>query len=396
MDPTSTADSTATATATPTPTLPGTPTPTASAPPVELVLEPFADGLDALTFITHAGDGSGRLYALEQAGRIRIIGGDGTVHEAPFLDISDRVRAGGELGLLGLAFHPRYAENGRLFVNYTDTAGDTVVSEFARATETAAEPASERVILAFDQPFTNHNGGWVAFGPDGMLYISTGDGGGAGDPLGAGQDTTTLLAKMLRIDVDSATDTRYAIPADNPFTGQDGVRPEIWAFGLRNPWRASFDRQTGDLFIGDVGQRTWEEISVAPAGTGGQNYGWNVMEGPECFRSAECDTSGLTPPVAWYPTRADGGCAITGGYVYRGQALPGFGGTYFFADYCSGILWSLDAAAALAGGQTEPRELMATDLSISSFGEDEQGELYAVDHGGRIVRFSGRQASLPR
>jgi glucose/arabinose dehydrogenase len=354
---------------------------------VQLDLEEFASGLDALTFVAHAGDGSGMFYAVEQRGTIATVDPSGSVAAPPFLDIRDRVLAGGEQGLLGLAFHPQFAVNGRLFVNYTNRDGHTIVSEF-RAGGGAADPASERLLLQVDQPFGNHNGGMVAFGPDGYLYISTGDGGGAGDPLEAGQDLTTLLGKILRIDVDAAEP--YAIPADNPFAGTADVRPEIWAYGVRNPWRLSFDRLTGDLFIADVGQNRWEEINAQPAGQGGRNYGWNVMEGPECFADASCDPQGLTMPVAWYPLR-DGNCAVTGGYVYRGRQQPLLTGAYLFADHCSGRIWALDAAQAVQAGEAPISELAATDLDATSFAEDEAGELYIATRSGRIVRVAASE-----
>ena len=368
----------------------GSPAPTASgqAAPFVAQVERVADGLGPLTFITHAGDGSGLLFAVEQAGVIRIVEQGGAVRQEPFLDIRERIGSGGERGLLGLAFHPQYASNRRLFVNYTDPAGNTVVAEYT-GSGIAADPATERRILSFEQPFANHNGGMLAFGPDGYLYISTGDGGSGGDPLRAGQDLTTLLGKMLRIDVDGGGP--YAIPADNPFAGgAGGARPEIWSYGLRNPWRVSFDRQTGDMFIGDVGQGTWEEVDAEPAGEGGRNYGWNVMEGPDCFRGVPCDPNAFTLPVAWYSTQNDDHCAVTGGYVYRGTALPGLVGRYVFGDYCAGAIYGLDAATALSTGRAEIVELTRAGMSITSFGEDEAGEIYVVGHSGRVLRLTGR------
>jgi len=335
-----------------------------------------------LTFVTHAGDGSGVLYAVEQRGVVRAIEPGGVLRERPFLDISDRVRAGGEQGLLGLAFHPQYATNRRLFVNYTDANGDTVVAEFQTQVD-VADSASERLLLGIGQPRGNHNGGMLAFGPDGYLYVGTGDGGGAGDPERAGQDRGTLLGKLLRLDVDGPEP--YAIPGDNPFIQAADAAPEIWAYGLRNPWRFSFDRQTGDLFIGDVGQGAWEEINAEPATTGGRNYGWNVMEGPDCFAEPGCDTTDLTLPAAAYG-RAGGNCSITGGYVYRGLASPSLVGAYLFADYCSGTVWGLDAHAAIANGQAEITELTSSGISPVSFGEDEAGEVYLVGQGGEILR----------
>jgi glucose/arabinose dehydrogenase len=369
---------------TPAPPSPPAPTPAPFDPGAATVtFEPFASGFGALTYLTHAGDGSGRLYAVERAGLIHVIEADGTVLPQPFLDIRDRVSAGGERGLLGLAFHPAYTDNGRFFVNYIDERDNTVVAEFARSTDTGADPATERQLIYLDQPFGNHNGGMVDFGPDGMLYVSSGDGGGGGDPLNAGQDLDTLLGTVLRIDVDAADP--YAIPADNPFVGQPGALAEIWAWGLRNPWRFSFDRQDGALFIADVGQNRWEEINVEPAGAGGHNYGWNVMEGPECFRAADCDTSGLTMPVAWYSIAGDD-CAVIGGYAYRGERFPALAGAYLLADHCSGTVRALDAQAAKAGEPVELHVLGAAPLRVTSFGEDEAGELYLLGLGGEIMR----------
>jgi glucose/arabinose dehydrogenase len=346
--------------------------------------------MQALIFVTHAGDGSGRLYAVEQRGVIWPVEPDGSLHGDPFVDLTDRITAAGERGLLGLAFHPDYEENGRFFVDYTDANGDTVVAELARSGETRADPASERVILQVDQPFGNHNGGMIAFGPDGYLYVALGDGGGAGDPQGNGQDTSTLLGKILRINVDAGGEAPYGIPADNPFADGAGGRPEIWAWGLRNPWRFSFDRQTGALFIGDVGQGTTEEVDVQPAGQGGLNFGWKTMEGPDCYGSRGCDQSGLTLPVASYDRRGGGNCAVTGGYVYRGSDLVGLAGTYLFADYCSGRLWGLNVTRAESEFNLPFEQLDDLSFNVSSFGEDEAGELYVVDHGGAILRLVGR------
>lgn len=354
---------------------------------VTLQFEPFASGLRALTFLTHAADGSGRLYAVQRSGLINVIEPDGLVQSQPFLDIRDRVSAGGERGLLGLAFHPEHARNGRFFVNYIDRSNNTVVSEFARAGDMSATGDSERVLLSLEQPFGNHNGGMIDFGPDGKLYISSGDGGGRGDPLGAGQDLSTLLGAILRIDVD--TGEPYAIPADNPFVGQQTARAEIWASGLRNPWRFSFDRHDGSLFIADVGQSRWEEINVEPAGQGGHNYGWNVVEGPECFAADECATDGLRPPVAWYSLEgAD--CAVIGGYVYRGEQFPLLQGAYLMADHCSGTIRALDAETAKSGEPVSLNDLGNAGLRATSFGEDEAGELYLLGLEGDVLRITAR------
>ncbi|HEX7002901.1 MAG TPA: PQQ-dependent sugar dehydrogenase [Trueperaceae bacterium] len=348
--------------------------------PPQLALEEVATGLQSPTAIVAPGDGSGRIFLLEQPGRIRIAV-DGQLLPEPFLDISGQMSAGGERGLLGLAFHPEYADNGRFFVDYTDPAGDTVVAEYAVSTEDPdlADPNSRRVLLQVPQPYPNHNGGGLAFGPDGYLYISLGDGGAGGDPHDNGQDLGTLLGTILRIDVDSAEP--YGVPSDNPFVDQPGVRPEIWAYGLRNPWRFSFDRETGDLWIADVGQNVWEEINFQSAAVGGgQNYGWDVMEGAHCFEPEQgCETEGLVLPVLEYDH--DLGCSVTGGYRYRGTAIPGLQGAYLFGDYCSGQIWG----AYGANDEWSSIPLLQSGLRISAFGEDDEGELYVADHGGGTV-----------
>jgi glucose/arabinose dehydrogenase len=335
--------------------------------------------------LTHAGDGTGVLYAASQDGIILAVSASGEVQSVPYLDISDRITAGGERGLLGLAFHPEYGSNGRLFVNYTDLQGDSVTAEFERRDAGAglalADPRSERILLTIDDPYGNHNGGMLAFGPDGYLYLSMGDGGSGGDPEGNGQSLMTLLGKMIRIDVDSGDP--YAIPPDNPFARSEV--PEIWSYGLRNPWRFSFDRETGDMFIGDVGQAVKEEIDAEPAGQGGRNYGWDVMEGDECFASPTCDQTGLTLPVA-VNDRQHRECAIIGGYVYRGLQFPDLQGTYVYSDACSAELWVLDARTAIEEGRAETFIVGRANVGPSSFGEDEAGELYLVDLRGDIWR----------
>ena len=367
-----------------------TPAPTTAAPAARvdaIGLELVAEGFQGSLFAGHAGDGSGRLFVIEQVGRVRVLR-DGRLLPDPYLDITDRIAAGGERGLLGLAFAPTFAEDGSFFVDYTDRDGNTVVSEF-RAPDPAADradPASERILLRIDQPYANHNGGALAIGPDGLLWIATGDGGSGGDPQGNGQRLDTLLGKLLRIDPRPAGDAQYGIPADNPFVGRAGgrkqARGEIWAYGLRNPWRFSFDRATGDLWIGDVGQGTIEEIDHWPAGSAaGPNFGWNTMEASSCFEPAEgCATSGLVLPVTEY--RHGPGCSVTGGYVYRGASVPGLVGTYLYSDYCSGTIWGLDAAAE----SPAPRVLLDSGRSVASFGEDEAGEVYVVDLAGQVLR----------
>jgi glucose/arabinose dehydrogenase len=357
----------------------------AAAPPLPaLALEPVVPaGLRQPVYVTHAGDGSGRLFVVEQSGRIRLVqpaasprGGQGRLLEQPFLDIADRIRHAGEQGLLGLAFHPDYKKNGRFFVNYVRQAdGSTVIAEFRVSSNPNVALADERVLLTVAQPYPNHKGGMVEFGPDGFLYIALGDGGSGGDPGDRGQSRNELLGKLLRIDVDRGAP--YAVPADNPFASGGG-RPEIFAWGLRNPWRFSFDRQTGELWAADVGQNAWEEIDLV---TRGGNYGWRVMEGNHCFLPREgCARDGLVPPVAEYG-HEKGRCSITGGYVYRGARLPGLRGTYLYGDYCSGEIF------AWAGGSQQV--LLATGLPIASFGQDQEGELYVVGHGGTIHRIVG-------
>jgi glucose/arabinose dehydrogenase len=329
----------------------------------------------------------GRMFVVEQGGRIRVARA-GALVAAPFLDISARISSGGERGLLGLAFHPQYATNGRFYLNYTDRSGDTHISEFRAPTPAgdAADAASERELMFVAQPFANHNGGGLAFGPDGFLYIGLGDGGSAGDPFRNGQNLGTRLGKLLRIDVNGAAP--FAVPSDNPFVGRAGALPEIWAYGLRNPWRFSFDRTTGDLYIGDVGQNALEEIDVGLASRkGGENYGWNTMEGSRCFSpSSGCNMSGLTLPVTEYG-RSDG-FSVTGGVVYRGCRMPGHAGQYFYADYGTGIIRSfrLDNGRA-----TDARDwtnaLRASGIrNPSSFGVDADGEIYVVDYDGEVYR----------
>jgi glucose/arabinose dehydrogenase len=342
-----------------------------------LRLEPVVEGLEDPVFVTHAGDGSGRLFVVEQAGRVLIVD-RGELQAEPFLDIGDDVLAGGERGLLGLAFHPDYAENGRYFVHYTRADdGASVVAEFRVSRDPNRSRRAGRVLLTVGQPFSNHNGGMIAFGPDGFLYIGLGDGGSAGDPGNRAQDPDVLLGKILRIDVDGRRP--YAIPEDNPFAAGGG-RPEIYALGLRNPWRFSFDRRSGRLFAGDVGQREREEIDVIRSG---RNYGWRILEGSRCFEPPEdCDRSGLKLPRTEYGHQRDR-CSVTGGYFYRGRDVPGLARTYVFGDYCSGEIFGLRLG--------ERSLLLDTDLAISSFGEDEAGELYVVDHGGTIYRIAAAQ-----
>lgn len=377
-----------------TPSTPTTPTGSCAAGSVvsglpNLVATRIASGLSSPLDLQSAPGDRTRLFVIEQAGRIRIVR-NGAVVTAPFLDITGRISSGGERGLLGLAFHPQYATNGRFFVNYTDRSGDTHIAEFKAPTPSAdsADASSERQILLVAQPFANHNGGGLAFGLDGFLYIGLGDGGSGGDPLGNGQNLGTRLGKMLRIDVNGAQP--YAVPADNPFVARAGALPEIWAYGLRNPWRFSFDRSTGDLYIGDVGQSALEEVDVGLASRrGGENYGWNTMEGSRCYSpSSGCNTSGLTLPITDYG-RSDG-FSITGGVVYRGCRMPGYSGHYFYADYGSGLVRSFrleNGRAVDARDWTSTLSGAARTLrNPSSFGVDIDGEIYIVDYDGEIYR----------
>jgi glucose/arabinose dehydrogenase len=369
------------------PTQAATPTPppptTAAAQPIgtfEIDLKPIVQGgLTRPDYLTHAGDD--RLFVVEQPGRLRIIK-DGRLLDQPYLDMTDKVTTNGnEQGLLSVAFHPAYQNNGQFWVNYTRVPdGATVIERYTVSKDDPdrADAQSGKVILVIAQPEANHNGGQLQFGPDGYLYIGMGDGGGAGDrhgSIGNGQDSQALLGKMLRVDVTNQ-DT-YAIPDSNP-SGN-----EIWAYGLRNPWRFSFDRAMGDLYLADVGQNAYEEVNFQPASSkGGENYGWRIMEATHCFDpKEECDQSRLVLPIAEY-SHAEGGCSITGGYVYRGSQYLASQGAYFFGDYCSGIIWSLQRD----GNQWQMIKRLESGVRISSFGDDVNGELYVVDHGGAVYR----------
>ncbi|HYN83610.1 MAG TPA: PQQ-dependent sugar dehydrogenase [Pyrinomonadaceae bacterium] len=348
-----------------------------------LALTSPVTGFSQPVAITHAGDGSNRLFVVEQGGRIRLVK-NGALQSAPFLDISARVSAGGERGLLGLAFPPGYASKGHFYVNYTRASdGATVIARYRRnaSNPDAADPSSEQIVLTIGQPFANHNGGQLSFSPrDGFLYVGMGDGGSGGDPGNRAQNPADLLGKMLRIDTEAAGTTTYAVPPSNPFAGRAGFRQEIWALGLRNPWRFSFDRQTGDLFIADVGQGSWEEVNFQPAASaGGENYGWRVMEGTHCFNPNPCDPTGLTLPVREYDHSQ--GCSVTGGHVYRGTSFPRMQGLYIYADFCSGVIWGLRRV----GGVWQNSVLLDTSLSVSTFGEDESGELYVASYGGGTI-----------
>ncbi len=366
-----------------------------------VALTPVVEGLTQPLHVTHAGDGSGRLFVVEKAGTIRVVD-NGTLAPTPFLSITDRVgSSGSEQGLLSVAFPPDYGSKGYFYVDYTDVDGDTVVSRFHLDNPDVADPSSEQVILTVEQPYANHNGGQLAFGPEGYLYIGLGDGGSGGDPQGHGQNPATLLGNILRIDVEPHTVSfsvthrvycplaispaqggnglAYRIPPTNPFTQTADYRDEIWAWGLRNPWRFSFDRDTSDLYIGDVGQGAYEEIDYQPAAsTGGENYGWAIMEGTHCYPSAPCDATGLTLPVAEYGH--DQGCSVTGGVVYRGPD-PDLQGFYFYGDYCSGRIWG----RVKENGTWSTQMLANTGQAITSFGEDEAGNVYVTDFWGGAV-----------
>jgi glucose/arabinose dehydrogenase len=336
-------------------------------------------GFSAPVGITHAGDGTGRLFVVQQGGQIRLVK-NGALQAAPFLDIAGRISAGGERGLLGLAFPHDYARKGYFYVNYTNTAGNTVISRFRRSAASAdtADPASEQILLTIGQPFANHNGGQLAFSQrDRYLYVGMGDGGSGGDPGNRAQNPADLLGKMLRIDTETGRPYTYTSPATNPFVSTAGFRPEIWALGVRNPWRFSFDRLTADLYMADVGQGSWEEVNFQPAASaGGENYGWRIMEGVHCFNPNPCSVAGLTLPILEYGHGA-GDCSVTGGYVYRAGAFPRMQGLYIYGDFCSGRIWGLRRGDG--GGWTNSL-LLDTSIQISAFGEEESGALYVAGY----------------
>ena len=337
-------------------------------------------GLNSPVDVASAGDGSNRLFILERAGVIRIIH-EGTLFSDSFLDLRDRVgSSSSEQGLLGLAFHPAFSRNGFFYVNYTNQEGNTVIARFSGSDDpNRAEVTSENQLLFIGQPYPNHNGGVVVFGPDRYLYLGLGDGGSAGDPQGNGQSTETLLGKILRIDIDGGSP--YAFPPDNPFVSGGG-KPEIWAYGLRNPWRISFDRFTGDLYIGDVGQDAWEEVDFLQSGSpGGANFGWNYCEGSYPYKGTPISRQGFVPPVFEYSH--DQGCSVTGGVVYRGSSLPEWQGVYLFGDYCSGKIWGL---LRYSDGTWAQSEMFEIGENINSFGEDESGEVYLVTMSGNLYR----------
>lgn len=352
------------------------------APATGLALTAVITGLDRPVHLT-APTGDARLFVVEQTGKIRVFE-NGRLLAKAFLDLSGRISCCNERGLLSMAFHPRYASNGFFFVNYTDRNGDTRVERYHVSSDrNVADPSSVRLLLHIDQPYVNHNGGHIVFGPDGMLWIPMGDGGSGGDPRGNAQNPATLLGKLLRIDVDHGVP--YSIPASNPFRGRRGTRPEIWATGLRNPWRIAFDPPEGLLYIADVGQNLWEEIDVVPYARGGYDFGWNRREGLEEYRKAPIKPGTIDPVVVY---GHQDGCSVTGGLVYRGRRMPDLVGHYFYGEYCSGWIRSF----RYAGGKvTQHREWKgARTPDITSFGQDSAGELYVLSGGGTVYRMERR------
>jgi glucose/arabinose dehydrogenase len=355
---------------------------------VQLGLDQVASGLSIPLYLT-APAGDPRLFIVEKGGAIRIVK-DGALLPVPFLSLAGRVATGDEQGLLGLAFDPAYATSGRFVVHYSDASGNTVISMFrvSAGDPDQADPASEAMLLTVEQPFPNHNGGQILFGPDGMLYIGLGDGGSDGDPGGRGQSLTDLLGDILRVDV--ASGTSYTIPPDNPFVGRTDARPEIWSYGLRNPWRFTFDPATRDLYIADVGQNAWEEVDVVTSANGagrGANFGWSVTEGSHCYPTPGCDPGAFTLPVLEYSH--DEGCSITGGFVYRGAAIPALQGHYFYSDYCRGWVRTF----RLQDGQaveSQQWSALAPGGLVTSFGQDAAGELYIMTAEGQVSRIVPR------
>ena len=349
--------------------------------PTSLRAVPAVTGLASPVYMTTP-TGDARLFFVEQGGRIRIAK-SGALVATPFLDIHTKITTGGERGLLGLAFHPQYATNGFFYVYYTDANGDIKVERYhVSSNPDVADAASAAPIITIPHPGqSNHNGGMITFGTDGMLYFGTGDGGGGGDQPGNAQNKNVLLGKLLRLDVDHGSP--YTIPSNNPFNGQAGARGEIWAYGLRNPWRWAFDRVAGNLYIADVGQDQWEEVDVVPSNRAGVNYGWNVVEGNHCYPSGTCNTSSFQMPVLEYSHSE--GCSITGGFVYRGKAIPGLVGTYFYSDYCTAFLRSIRWNGSVSDSQTWNVGALG---NVASFGEDADGEVYILSANGTAYRLS--------
>jgi glucose/arabinose dehydrogenase len=361
------------------------PPPPASGAPPAITLSTVVSGLSSPVGMESAHDGTGRFFVLQQAGIIRIVQ-NGAVSPTPFLDISAVVESGGEKGLLGLAFHPSFSTNRKFYVDYTRRTGmqlQTIIAEYlvSASNPNAVDTSTARTLLTIDQPFDNHNGGQLAFGADGFLYIGMGDGGSGGDPQGNGQNTNALLGKILRIDVNTTSAGQpYGIPAGNPFAASGGA-PEVYAYGFRNPWRFSFDSATSRLFVGDVGQDAFEEVDIVEIG---KNYGWNVMEGTHCYGASTCSATGLIPPITDYPHSE--GQSVTGGFVYRGAAIPGMVGRYIFADFISGKIWILTES-----GTTWNRTLaLSTGRGISSFARDDNNEVYVIDYAGNVLKVVGQ------
>ncbi|MCE7948905.1 MAG: glucose dehydrogenase [Chloroflexi bacterium CFX4] len=359
--------------------------------PYAFRFEQVGGKFDNPLYLTHANDHSGRLFVVEQAGQVWIMYEDGRMLEQPFFDINalvtdDTFRAGyTERGLLSLAFHPQYAENGTFFVYYFDRDGHTALARYRVSSDdpNRADPTSGVILLRIAQPFTDHNGGGLKFGADGYLYLSVGDGGGTqGDPDGNAQNLSVLLGKILRLDVSDLSADRYAIPPDNPFLNTPEAAPEVWAYGVRNPWRISFDRETGDLYIADVGWAGAEEVSFVASGSqGGMNFGWNIIEGNNRLSDRQLDAANYVPPFVTYDHTQ--GCSVTGGYVYRGALLQALRGLYFYGDYCNGNVWVAERGR---DGTWENRPFKNTGRQISSFGEDQRGELYLIDYKGYVLR----------
>ncbi len=379
---------------------------------ISLSSELVSDGFKKPVFVISYPTDASILYVVEQAGKIIVLD-SGQKKSKPFFNINKRVvnpfRPGDERGLLGFAFHPDHENNKKFYINYIDNDGHTIVSEFIAQSKYKADHNSERVLLKLEQPYGNHNGGHIEFGNDGYLYIAIGDGGAAGDPLDSGQDLTSLFGKVIRIDINGSP---YSIPKSNPFYGIKNAREEIWAWGLRNVWRFSFDKKTGDIYYGDVGQNKWEEVNFEPASSsGGNNYGWRQMEASYCFEPKEnCKRDGMVLPIieypndAYHPAFALGrknqlnveGCSVTGGYVYRGKKLKGFEGVYFFGDYCSGNIWSFkvkDGKANEFKNRTEEINIADGEFTnyISSFGQDADGEIYIVDYNGAVYKIIAKK-----
>lgn len=363
-----------------------------TAAPIRIDL--FRDGLEAPVYLTDDGTGSPCVYVVERGGKVWMLDtADGFLRPRPFLDLSSRVRVGAEQGLHTIAFHPGFRRNGRVFAHYNDvTTGNSVIAEFKGAPCKPARNRPVKTVLTVEQPFPNNNGGWIGFGPDGFLYILLGDGGGVspGDPNGYGQNASTRLSKVLRIDVNRGR--LYANPPDNPYAKRPrGFPRETWAMGLRDPRRASFDRETGDLWIGDKGQDRFEEVNRIPAGEAPLNFGWSHMEGELCHNLPDCDPSQYTLPAYFYDQVPPHG-GITGGYVYRGSSIPGLRGVYVFGDIISGFIWGLDAAAVAAGQPVTAHVLLDAPKGFVSFGEDDDGELYALTLDGSVYRIKSEDA----